>query len=166
MKLAIPDMISNSYFPAIAALMLTGCAHPEFNQTPPASESDSLSEVIQLTSGFDKAGEAYFSGDMQWVIFQAVPREEQQYQMYVAPVIHNVEDRSPPPATPPAPAAPAVNGAPHAAASPSPGSPMMLAAGVRAPSKKTSLNSEVPVIWTMGRMSIPARRGSIRWSMG
>src|SRR3954452_11767806 len=81
---------------AFAAFFLTGCAHPEFNPSAPASESDSLSDVVQLTSGFDKAGEAYFSADMQWVIFQAVPHGEQQYQMYVARAIRNVEDRSPP----------------------------------------------------------------------
>src|SRR4051794_10917498 len=82
---------------AFAALLLIGCAQPEFNEAPNLSESDSLSDIIQLTSGFDKAGEAYFSPDMRWIIFQAVPHGEQQYQMYVAPLMYNVEGRSPPP---------------------------------------------------------------------
>src|SRR3954470_12763860 len=49
-------------------------------------EADSLSDIIQLTSGFDRAGEAYFSADMQWIIFQATPKGEKQYHMYVAAV--------------------------------------------------------------------------------
>lgn len=43
-----------------------------------------LGNVTQLTSGFDKAGEAYFSPDMTWIIFQAAPKGQQQYQMFVA----------------------------------------------------------------------------------
>lgn len=44
----------------------------------------SLSEVVQLTKDFDRAGEAYFSPDMSWIIFQATPKGEKQYAMYVA----------------------------------------------------------------------------------
>jgi TolB protein len=62
-----------------------GCAFQE-NPTPTESESDSLGQIIPLTSGFDRAGEAYFSRDMQWIIFQATPTGEQQYQMYVAQI--------------------------------------------------------------------------------
>lgn len=52
--------------------------------TEPAGREESLSDVVQLTSGFDRAGEAYFSADGTWIIFQATPRGEQHYQMYVA----------------------------------------------------------------------------------
>jgi Tol biopolymer transport system component len=52
--------------------------------TEPAGREDSLSDVVQLTSGFDRAGEAYFSADAQWIIFQASPHGEPHYQMYVA----------------------------------------------------------------------------------
>lgn len=46
---------------------------------------------------------------------------------------------------------------------PSPGAPTTFAASVVAPSKKTSLNSLVPVSWTMGRISTPGRsRGTRR----
>ena len=45
---------------------------------------DFLSNVVQLTNGFEKAGEAYFSPDMKWIIFQATPKGQQQYQMFVA----------------------------------------------------------------------------------
>ena len=43
-----------------------------------------MSDVVQLTSGFPRAGEAYFSSDVKWIIFQAAPQGEQHYQMYVA----------------------------------------------------------------------------------
>jgi len=45
-----------------------------------------LSNVVQLTSptmGFEKAGESYFSPDEKKIIFQAVPKGESTYQMYV-----------------------------------------------------------------------------------
>ena len=41
---------------------------------------------------------------------------------------------------------------------PSPGSPTTWAAAVRAPSKNTSLNSEVPVSWRIGRTVTPGWR--------
>src|SRR5207249_7080559 len=63
--------------------LLGGCA-PEFNSRQPVDESQTLSEISQLTSGFERAVEAYFSPDMKWIVFQAVPKGEQQYQMYVA----------------------------------------------------------------------------------
>jgi len=48
------------------------------------SEADTLSDIIQLTRGFDRAGEAYFSPDVQWIVFEAVPHGQQHYQMYLA----------------------------------------------------------------------------------
>jgi TolB protein len=62
-----------------------GCAEPEFNPIPTVGESDSLGTPIQLTTDFDKAGEAYFSHDMNWIIFQAVPQGGKHLQVYVAP---------------------------------------------------------------------------------
>ena len=44
----------------------------------------SLSDVVQLTRDFERAGEAYFSPDGNWIIFQATPKGEKQYAMYVA----------------------------------------------------------------------------------
>lgn len=52
--------------------------------TAPVGREDALGDVVQLTNGFERAGEAYFSADMNWIIFQATPRGEQHYQMYVA----------------------------------------------------------------------------------
>lgn len=68
-----------------ATIWLGGCA-AEYNAMPTESEADSLEGIIQLTSGFDRAGEAYLSRDMKWLIFQATPSGEAHYQMYVAPV--------------------------------------------------------------------------------
>lgn len=45
-----------------------------------------LSNITQLTfpeMGFERAGEAYFSPDETKIIFQAVPKGQQHYQMYV-----------------------------------------------------------------------------------
>src|SRR5688500_2473443 len=39
-----------------------------------------LKDVVQLTTGFTRAGEAYFSPDMKWIIFQANTPD----QMYLA----------------------------------------------------------------------------------
>ena len=48
------------------------------------SEADTLSDIVQLTRGFERAGEAYFSPEMKWIIFEAVPHGRQHYQMYLA----------------------------------------------------------------------------------
>ncbi len=50
------------------------------------SEAPLLTNVRQLTSpsmGFEKAGESYFSPDGKQVIFQAVPKGREHYQIYV-----------------------------------------------------------------------------------
>jgi Tol biopolymer transport system component len=65
-------------------LAAAGCA-----SHPPTSEKGILSDVTQLTSGFDRAGEAYFSPRMDWIVFQATPKGESNYQMYVAPLRWN-----------------------------------------------------------------------------
>src|SRR5690349_18632149 len=51
-------------------------ANPEPDGPEPA-----LSDIIQLTGGFSRAGEAYFSADGRWIIFQATPPGEEHYQM-------------------------------------------------------------------------------------
>jgi TolB protein len=70
---------------AILLGVLPSCSKAQEPTTAPR-ESDVLANDIQLTSGFDRAGEAYFSPDMSWIIFQATPKGEKQYQQYVAPV--------------------------------------------------------------------------------
>jgi len=65
------------------------------------AEADHLRHHVQLTfeEDFARAGEAYFSPDGNWIIFQAVPRPEEGqapdpvYTMYVAPVKYDEEGR-------------------------------------------------------------------------
>ncbi|MGD9722458.1 MAG: biopolymer transporter Tol [Pirellulales bacterium] len=49
-------------------------------------ESKYLSNVRQLTSGFTKAGEGYFSPDGKTIVYQAVPAEYMFYQIYKQPL--------------------------------------------------------------------------------
>src|SRR5215208_4014483 len=71
-------------------LRIGGCATPVPAPPPaPIAESEILSQVTQLTRGFDRAGEAYFSPKMDWIVFQATPRGEKDYQMFVAPLTLN-----------------------------------------------------------------------------
>src|SRR5215203_305726 len=75
--------------PALAlfatATLFVGCHQPEFNPTQTTSEEQTLIEPMQLTKGFKKAGEAYFSPDMKWIIFQAAAKDvNDDYLMYVA----------------------------------------------------------------------------------
>lgn len=71
---------------SVVAVFLAGCA-TEFNRTPTRLESDTLTDIVTLTGGFERAGEAYFSPDMQWIIFQAINPGETRYQMFLARVI-------------------------------------------------------------------------------
>ena len=64
----------------------TAAAGPTAPDDGPAGTEDALADVLQLTSGFAKAGEAYFSSDTNWIIFQATPKGQEHYQMYVAPL--------------------------------------------------------------------------------
>jgi TolB protein len=65
----------------VAAL---GCASAKESEATRDDRETSLSHVVQLTHGFARAGEAYFSPDMNWIIFQATPVGETHYAMYVA----------------------------------------------------------------------------------
>jgi Tol biopolymer transport system component len=44
-------------------------------------ESRRLANIRQVTSGFAKAGEGYFSPDGRRIVFQAVPKEYPFYQI-------------------------------------------------------------------------------------
>jgi Tol biopolymer transport system component len=63
--------------------LVLGCA-PKAKLADPISEDQVLANPTQLTRSFQRAGEAYFSPDMQWIIFQAAKSPEEDYQMYVA----------------------------------------------------------------------------------
>jgi Tol biopolymer transport system component len=49
-------------------------------------EGKTLSNVRQVTSGMQKAGEGYFSPDGQSIIYQAVPLDYMFYQIYTQPL--------------------------------------------------------------------------------
>ena len=60
------------------------------------AESGALTRAVPITSAanFDKAGEAYFSPDASWVIYQAVPAgspPKAHYSMYVAKLTRDAE---------------------------------------------------------------------------
>jgi Tol biopolymer transport system component len=65
----------------VLSLLGAGCV-----TQPPLTEQDVLFDVTQLTHDFDRAGEAYFARDLRWIVFQATPKGDAQYQMYVAPL--------------------------------------------------------------------------------
>ncbi len=65
----------------ILVLLLAACGCASQKDQP---ERELVGDPVQLTSGFERAGEAYFSPDQQWMIFQAVPKGEHNYQMYLA----------------------------------------------------------------------------------
>ncbi|MCA9246902.1 MAG: PD40 domain-containing protein [Planctomycetales bacterium] len=50
-------------------------------------EGKFLTNVRQVTSGFAKAGEGYFSPDGKTIVYQAVPREYLFYQIYSQPLV-------------------------------------------------------------------------------
>ena len=53
---------------------------------PASIESQFLSNVRQVTDGFVKAGEGYFSPDQKSIIYQAVPKDYPFYQIYTQPL--------------------------------------------------------------------------------
>src|SRR5947199_211595 len=88
-SLATRERFSISLLPALVMLLIliSGCHHSKSpaassttgDKSPPAQASHGpqaqdpretaiLSDVVQLTSGFDRAGEAYFSPDSRYII--------------------------------------------------------------------------------------------------
>ncbi len=58
----------------------------EYNRIATVSEQNSLSDIVQLTDGFDRAGEAFLSPDGRWVVFRAVPSGGNLPRLYLAKV--------------------------------------------------------------------------------
>jgi Tol biopolymer transport system component len=70
----------------LIALVAHSDAAEESASSPPKSvESLSLSNIRQVTDGFVKAGEGYFSPDQKTIIYQAVTAEYPFYQIYTQP---------------------------------------------------------------------------------
>ena len=81
---------------ALLLVLAVGCTPPELNPTPPLNEESILSDALEITHGFQRAGEAYFSPDMKWIIFQASMKPDEDYQMYVAQLKWSTQDGVPP----------------------------------------------------------------------
>ena len=68
----------------LATLVVAACAGQTCAQK--SVEPTYLSNVRQVTSGFVKAGEGYFSPDMKTIIYQAISKEYPFYQIYTQPL--------------------------------------------------------------------------------
>jgi TolB protein len=67
-------------------VLLSLCPFAVAQTTQSAQREAMLGDIVQLTDGFARAGEAYFSPDMKWIIFQASRERDGHYQMYLADV--------------------------------------------------------------------------------
>jgi Tol biopolymer transport system component len=69
-------------------LLILCCLFPSVASAddPPSAESRYLSNVRQVTEGFVRAGEGYFSPDAKTIIYQAVPKDYPFYQIYTQPL--------------------------------------------------------------------------------
>jgi TolB protein len=72
----------------ILLIVVAACCAPRFAAAAdapaaaPSIESRSLNNIRQVTNGFVKAGEGYFSPDGRTIIYQAVPQDYPFYQIY------------------------------------------------------------------------------------
>ncbi len=82
--------MSRIYILAIVCLLLCCVARAEDQKE--SIESKFLTNIRQVTDGFEKAGEGYFSPDGQSIIYQAIRREYPFYQIYT----QSLEDGSRP----------------------------------------------------------------------
>ena len=77
-------------FFAVADCTLSQAAEPgkpaDAATAAPSIESQFLSNMRQVTSGFTKAGEGYFSPDGKQVVYQAVSTDYPFYQIYTQPL--------------------------------------------------------------------------------
>lgn len=69
------------YLTGLAFLFLAGGLHAD----EPSVESRYLTNIRQVTDGFVKAGEGYFSPDEKTIIYQAVTAEYPFYQIFTQP---------------------------------------------------------------------------------
>lgn len=77
----------NNIFPLFIVLSFLLLTNTQANEVfDPELESRYLQNIQQLTfpsMGFEKAGEAYFSPDGKTIAFQAVPKGQSHYQIYI-----------------------------------------------------------------------------------
>ncbi len=78
--------MSNQNITICASLLAIACAAASSSQADDSIEGKYLSNIRQVTSGFVKAGEGYFSPDGKTIIYQAVPQGYPFYQIYKQPL--------------------------------------------------------------------------------
>ena len=69
-----------------ALIMFCGSARAAEDAPRDSIESNYLSNPRQVTDGFVKAGEGYFSPDAETIVYQAVPQQYPFYQIYTQPL--------------------------------------------------------------------------------
>lgn len=86
--------MQTKYFQIVFLILLyQACAFAD-EEFDTSLEAPALTNIRQITypeMGFEKAGEAYFSPDAKTIIFQAVPKGQKQYQIFIM----NLEERLP-----------------------------------------------------------------------
>jgi TolB protein len=73
------------FLPLLASLPLLATFHPACAQD--SIEPNFLTNIRQVTSGFVKAGEGYFSPDGKQIVYQAQPLDYPFYQIYTQPLV-------------------------------------------------------------------------------
>ncbi|MBA4017034.1 MAG: biopolymer transporter Tol [Pirellula sp.] len=84
------SVLVGAVFVVLAHCRLSPAAEPgkpaDAATTAPSIESQFLSNMRQVTSGFTKAGEGYFSPDGKQIVYQAVSTDYPFYQIYTQPL--------------------------------------------------------------------------------
>ena len=68
------------YFLTLACLFAAGIAQGQDTKQADDIETQWLTNTRQVTSGFSKAGEGYFSADGKTIVYQAIRKEYPFYQ--------------------------------------------------------------------------------------
>jgi len=74
------------YFLTLACLFAAGTAPGQETKQANDLETQWLTNTRQVTSGYSKAGEGYFSPDGQTIVYQAIRKEYPFYQIYTQPL--------------------------------------------------------------------------------
>ena len=69
-----------NYYSSIALILFALSAYSHASLEQPALQN--IRQITFPSMGFEKAGESYFSPDGKTLLFQAVPTEKKQYQIY------------------------------------------------------------------------------------
>ncbi len=78
--------MNRAIWSCMLCLTLLAASSARCEEAAESIEGKYLSNVRQLTSGFVKAGEGYFSPDGKTIIYQAVPQDYPFYQIYKQPL--------------------------------------------------------------------------------